>query len=115
MSFDCKTPALIENMTDQEFEELTGKKAKFKQQSVDNFKAINELLQRVNFYEKKERPDDNKQWIDKHSWEAIYQEQLRLHQATDFAMVEVQLPTFPHSVLYMDEMYDDLKGDFIYP
>ena len=72
MSFDCKTPALIEDMTDQEFEELTGKKAEFKKHSVKNFKAINELLQRVNFYEKKERPDDNKQWIDKYSWEAIY-------------------------------------------
>ena len=30
-------------------------------------------------------------------------------------MVEVQLPTFPHTVLYMDEMYGDLKGDYIFP
>lgn len=30
-------------------------------------------------------------------------------------MVEVSLPIFPHTVLYMDALYEDIKGDYIYP
>ena len=30
-------------------------------------------------------------------------------------MLEVSLPIFPHTVLYMDALYDDIKGDYIYP
>lgn len=79
MSFECKTPGLIEDMMDDDYCRLSGKDAKHKQDSIENFKRINDLLQRVNFYEKKIAPEDNKQWIDQHCWEAIYQDQLHLH------------------------------------
>ena len=38
-----------------------------------------------------------------------------LYQSCRFAMVEVSLPLWPHTVLYMDSMYDELKGDYTWP
>jgi len=33
---------------------------------------INKLIQRINYYKKKEGEEDNKEWIDKHCNEAIF-------------------------------------------
>lgn len=58
MSFECLTPGLVSSHDDSA--------------SLKNFHEINKLLSRVDMYAKKPRPDDNKEWIDRHSWEAIY-------------------------------------------
>jgi len=39
---------------------------------MTNFILINKMLQKVNYYHKKEKPEDFKEWIDKHSNESIF-------------------------------------------
>ena len=73
------------------------------------------MLQRVNFYQKRDKPQDHKEWIDRHSHETIFQQLLDLYQNCEYSFLEISLPIWPYAVLYMDRLYDDIKGDYIFP
>jgi hypothetical protein len=40
--------------------------------SMEKFIEINQLLQKINFYQKKDNTDDFKTWIDRHNSETIF-------------------------------------------
>jgi len=81
---------------------------------MENFIKINQLLQKVDFYKKRDDTDDFKEWIDRHSNEAIFQKFLDLYLNCDFSFIEVTFPLWPHTVVYQDLMYDEIKTDYIY-
>ena len=80
MSIDCTTPGLFydkpENLgfggEEQAIPAGDGEDEEAQKKSMDNFKEINQLLQRINFYHKRPKQDDWKEWIDRHSHEAIF-------------------------------------------
>lgn len=41
-----------------------------------------------------------KEWIDRTSSEAIYEQLLNLYLGCEFAMIEVSFPAWPYAVLY---------------
>lgn len=81
MSLDYTTPGLFydlpENLCDFGDQENGGvdelKKSVNFEKSRDKFIEINRLLQKIHFYEKKEKCDDWKEWIDSASNAQIYQ------------------------------------------
>ena len=40
---------------------------------------------------------------------------LDLYTGCDYSLIEVSLQTWPFTVLYMDQIYDDIKGNYIFP
>ena len=48
--------------------------------------------------------------------EAIHQKFFELDmEASDQAFIEIHFPEFGHTVIYSDNMYDSMKGQYIYP
>jgi hypothetical protein len=78
-------------------------------------KEINETLSRIDYYEKRSKVDDKKQVVDQHSHEALFQKILRLYQTAHCAFLEISLPHWPHTVLYMDSEYEEVASDYIFP
>jgi hypothetical protein len=78
---------------------------------VEATREINEILQRIHFYDKTEK----KSVVDLHSNEALFSKLLTLYRSGDCAYLEVTLPSWSHTVLYMDELYNDIGTDYIYP
>jgi hypothetical protein len=72
-------------------------------------------LQKIHYYQKKEKCEDWKEWIDKASNESIFQKLLDLYIGCDYAFIEITLQSWPFTVLYMDQTYDEIKGDYIFP
>ena len=111
MSMACTTPGLFEEQPSQ----IDSTHEEASETSQKNFMEINKLIQRINYYKKKEGEEDNKEWIDKHCNEAIFQQLLQLYLNCEYAMLEVTLPSWPYTVLYMDLLYDDIKDEYIFP
>ena len=101
MSIECTTPGLLDSNEDEE--------------SYSKFVKINQLLQKIHYYHKKEKQDDLKEWIDRTSSEEIYQQLLKLYLECNFSMIEVSFPGWPYPVLYQDQMYDEIKEDYCFP
>ena len=68
MSMACTTPGLFEEQPSQ----IDSTHEEASETSQKNFMEINKLIQRINYYKKKEGEEDNKEWIDKHCNEAIF-------------------------------------------
>ena len=110
MSLECSTPGLFEELPSQIHPDQ-----KSSDVSQKNFIEINKLIQRIHYYKKKDGIEDNKEWIDKHCNEAIYQQLLHMYLNCEYSMIEVSLPSWPHTVLYQDLLYDDIKDEYIFP
>lgn len=123
MSLECKTPGLfydkpenqnfVENDQNPIPDDSDDKERS--ERSAKNFVEINKMLQKLHFYQKKEAPQDWKEWIDKTGSEEIFQKLLDLYTGCDYAFIEITLQSWPFTVLYQDQMYNDIKGDYIYP
>ena len=73
MSPECTTPGLFyERPESQSFDEQQeivpgGVAGSADDTSQQNFIEINKLLQKIHYYQKKEKTDDWKEWLDKRS------------------------------------------------
>jgi len=76
---------------------------------------INRLLQQIHYYTKVDNPDDCKQWVDRYSSESIFETLFKLYVECDASFIEVQLPSFPHTVMYMDKVYNEINEDYVFP
>lgn len=55
-------------------------------------------------------------WLDKASRDAIQQKLFELYlENTGSAFLEVSFPEFGHTVIYSDNMYDQIKSQYIFP
>ena len=113
MSVECTTPGLFSENPSQIDNKIAVPAEGDKSQ--DNFIEINKLLQRINYYQKKETAYDNKEWIDKTSSEAIFQKLFNLYLECQYSMIEITLPSWPYTVLYQDLLYEDIQMDYIFP
>ena len=50
---------------------------------------INQLLQKIHYYSKREKCDDTKEWIDRMTNEGIYQKFLTLYTDCEYSFIEV--------------------------
>jgi hypothetical protein len=49
------------------------------------------------------------------SSEAIFQKLFDLYFKCQYALIEVSLPCWPYTVLYMDLLYEDVQMDYTFP
>lgn len=81
MSPECTTPGLFydkpESQNFGEEEENIPDTGNSKSQS--NFIEINKILQKIHYYQKKEKSDDWKEWLDKRSNEELFLKLLDLY------------------------------------
>ena len=77
MSVECSTPGLFKETPSMIDNNLAVPSETDKSQ--ENFIEINKLIQKINYYKKKENTDDQKDWIDKTSNEAIFQKLFDLY------------------------------------
>lgn len=55
-------------------------------------------------------------WLDKMSREAIQQRLFELYiEETGVAFLEVKFPEFGYPVIYSDNMYEGVKGQYVFP
>mmetsp|Transcript_457 Transcript_457/g.445 ORF Transcript_457/g.445 Transcript_457/m.445 type:complete len:115 (+) Transcript_457:97-441(+) len=111
MSFSFKTPGLFldEQVMDQVQPFPDGER--IRQSLID----INRLLQKISFYQKQDKVNDFKAWIDQHCKEAVFETLFKFYTQCDFPLIEVTLPCFSAPVLYMDVMYEEPSLDYVYP
>lgn len=113
MSVECSTPGLFKEAPSVIDNNLAVPSESDKSQ--ENFIEINRLIQKINYYQKKENIDDQKDWIDKTSNEAIFQKLFDLYLNCQYSMIEISLPSWPFKVLYQDLLYEDVQMDYIFP
>ena len=73
MSTDCTTPGLFYDKPENlNFYANEAPQPNGESKDQDNFIEINQLLQKIHYYHKKEKCEDFKEWIDKTSHETIF-------------------------------------------